>query len=276
MTAEMLDEADPTAPAPARVRRTPSRRRLITLALILAALSGLWLTWDHWWPLVASTDPYETTPAATFPVGAAGFVPPEAHAVDGLSAEQVAGALGRVKQAMVAAYLDPRLLVQRDPTPVLNLLAPDSADTVRGRFDAGQYGTALVQLAPDATLASTPRVSGQMSYQRVDWDGLPALDVTTNYVVVYAFAKPSGVVVIHAETHWMFPLGGNLRPSSRGMYLGRTSGYWHGMDCTRAALGLTAPAPAVDRNANPNFRDSDPLDAYFDPTRPVDVTSGCR
>jgi hypothetical protein len=60
------------------------------------------------------------------------------------------------------------------------------------------------------------------------------------------------------------------------MYLGRTSGYWHGMDCAAAAKGLTAPAPAVDRDVNPGYQDPEPLDAYYDPNRPVGITSGCR
>jgi hypothetical protein len=242
----------------------------------LAVITGLCLTWDRWKPLVISTDPYDSTPAAHFPIGADGFVLPEAHAVDGFTAEEVANALARVKQALIASYLDPRMLIERDPTPMLNLLAPDSVDTVRARFNAGQYGTTLIQLAPHTSLAATPKVNGRMSYHRVNWNGLPTLEVTTNYVIAYAFTRPSSVVVVHAETHWMFPSEDNLRPSSRGMYLGRTSGYWHGMDCGLAALGLTAPAPSVDRNINPDFRDPDPLDAYFDPSRPVDVTSACR
>ena len=74
----------------------------------------------------------------------------------------------------------------------------------------------------------------------------------------------------------MFPLSTALRPSSRGMYLGRTSGYWHGMDCAAAAKGFTAPAPDVDHAANPSYSEDDPLDAYFDPSRPLRVEAGCR
>lgn len=259
-----------------RARRGSRRRRLVAVVVLMAALAALWITRDRWWPLVTSTDPYQASPAANFPVGADGIVIPEAAAVDGMTADQVADALGRVKQALAAAYLDHRLLVDHDPAPVLDLLAPDSVPTVRQRFEAGQYGTALVQLAAGATLAAEPRSSGQMRYQRVDWDGRPALDVTTNYVFAYAFARPSGVVVIHAETHWMFPLGADLRPSSRGMYLGRTNGYWQGMNCTLAASGRTAPATARDRRADPDYHETDSLDAYFDPTRSVEVTSACR
>jgi hypothetical protein len=252
------------------------RRRLIAVLVLVAVISGLWLTRDRWWHLVTPTNPYETSPAGNFPIGADGIVTPQAAAVDGMTAAQVADALGRVKQALEASYLDRRMLVGHDPSPLLNLLASDSATTVWQRFEAGQYGTAMVQLAAGTTLAAEPRSSGQMSYQRVVWDGRPALDVTTNYVFAYAFARPAGMVVIHTETHWMFPMGADLRSSSRGMYLGRTNGYWHGMNCTQAAIGRTAPATAQDSRANPNYHDTDSLDSYFDPTRSIRVSSACR
>jgi hypothetical protein len=272
----LLDEVRHVTQAPNSSRRSRDRRRLLAIALILAVVSALWLARDHWWPLAVSSNPYEATPAENFPVGADGIAPPAATPVDGMSADAVAAALDQVRQALIGAYLDPRMLVQHDPEPVLNLLAPDSADTVRPRFANAGYGTTLIRLAPGTTLAAPPRVSGQLGFQRVDWNGMPALDVTSNYVFAYAFAHPSGVVVIHSETHWMFPLSTSLRPSSRGMYLGRTSGYWHGMDCASASRGLTAPAPPIDRGANPAYRDPEPLDAYFDPNRPVGITSGCR
>jgi hypothetical protein len=133
----------------------------------------------------------------------------------------------------------------------------------------------MVRLAPGSSLVGPPRVSGRTRFAQVDWRGTPALEVTTNYVLVYALSSPDGVVVIHSATHWMFPQGRNLLPSSRGMYLGRTQGYWQGMDCTSSAKGLTAAAPKHDRSANPNFTDDDP-DAYFDPRRSVRVGAGCR
>jgi hypothetical protein len=270
------DEVDQVARALAQARRARSRRRLLALALVLTLAGTLWLTRSRWSPLVLPSDPYEATPAANFPVGEAGLTLPLAEPVDGMSAAAVGNALRRVREALVASYLDPRMLVDHDPSRVLSLLAPDSAAAVRPRLAEGGYGTTLVRLRPPTALAATPRVSGQLGYHRVDWNGIPALDVTSNYVVAYAFTKPAGVVVIHAETHWMFPIGGALRPSSRGMYLGRTDGYWHGMDCAAAARGLTAPGPAVDRGVTSGYTDPEPLDAYFDPSRPVGITSGCR
>ncbi|HEY2205727.1 MAG TPA: hypothetical protein VGH99_14740 [Pseudonocardia sp.] len=272
----MLEEANRVVPALRPALSAHPWRRILAVLVLAVTAAGLWATHDRWWPWITSASPYDATPAENFPVGADGIRLPDAQAVPGMTAPQVAAALGTVRDALQATYLDPALLNRHDPATLLSLLAPDSATAVRARLDTGQYGTTLIRFSPGVTLAATPRVSGQVNYHRVDWDGLPALDVTSNYVIAYAFALPSGVVVVHAETHWMFPLGNDLRPSSRGMYLGRTTGYWHGMDCTAAARGLTAPAPGKDARADPNFHDTDPLDAYFDRNRSTGVTSGCR
>lgn len=243
--------------------------------VVLALVVGLWVERDRWLGLVSSDNPFQATPAEFFAVGADGIVLPEARAVDGWSAPEVSDALDKVKRALAASYLDPRLLTSHDPAALLGLLAPDSVETVRTRFEEGGYGTALIQIGPDVSLAGTPRVSGRLTYQQVDWNGRPALDVTSNYVFVYAFDQPRAVVVVHTETHWMFPKGADIRPSSRGMYLGRTSGYWHGMDCALAARGLTGPAGGgIGAAAQP--QPGDAQDAYFDPTQPVGVVSACR
>jgi hypothetical protein len=254
----------------------PRRKHLLVLVLVLVAAVGLIATESRWLPLVIDTDPYAGTPAENFAVGSAGIVLPPVDDLPGMTSEQINAALIQVKHALEASHLDPRMLQHRDPSPLLDLLAPDSASVVAGRLGTGDYGTTLIRLAPGAVLADTPRVNGQMTYSRVDWRGTPALSVVTNYVWAYAFAKPEGVVVVHSETTWMFPLVNDLRPTSRGMYLGRTSGYWHGMDCAAAAKGFTAPAPKVDHAANPGYSDNDPLDAYFDPSRPLRVESGCQ
>lgn len=257
------------------VRAIRARHRLLALLVILTSASALWTSRHDWLALVTSADPFQATPAENFPSGAAGVALPTAKAVDGMSAAKVSDALARVKRALELSYLDDRMLVGHDPGPLLAMLAPDSAGTVRSMFDNGQYGTAMVRLAPGSTLAAAPRVSGRIRYARVDWRGTPALDVTTNYVWAYAFAVPAGVVVLHTQTHWMFPMATDLRPSSRGMYLGGTTGYWHGMSCTDSLRGLTAPA-ASDEKAAPATTGQDPVDAYFDPHHPVRVGGGCR
>jgi hypothetical protein len=274
-TAEELRDLADVAQQLREEHRTRSRRRFLLAIVTLTLASGLWMSRAEWLPLVTSTDPYQATPAAHFPVGEAGIVLPPAADLPNMSAAKVGDALERVKRALVASYLDNHMLTGHRPDQVLALLAPDSAKVVRPLFDRGGYGTAMVRLAPGSTLAGPPRVSGKIKFSQLNWRGMPALDVTTNYVWVYALNSPPGVVVIHSATHWMFPLGHNLLPTSRGMYLGRTTGYWQGMDCTASARGLTAAAPNHDKDANPNFSDSDP-DAYFDPHRSVRVGAGCR
>lgn len=258
------------------VHRNHDRNRLIALVLLMMTAAGLWVSRAQWLPFVTSTDPFQSTPAANFQTAPDGLVLPEVTAVEGMTVAQVDAALRRVKSALEASYLDERLLVGHDPDTLLSLLAPDSADAVATMLADGDYGTTMVRLVHGAGLAGPPRVNGRLRYARVDWNGLPALDVTSNYVWAYAFDQPSGVVVLHAETHWMFPLAKNLRPTSRGMYLGATTGYWHGMDCAASARGLTAPAPSRAGNTAPDFRDPDPTDAYFDPHRSVQVDSACR
>ncbi|GAA5160918.1 hypothetical protein GCM10023321_44380 [Pseudonocardia eucalypti] len=248
---------------------------LLVWSVVLALVVGLWVGRDRWLGLVASDNPFQATPAEFFAVGAEGIVLPEARAVDGWSTREVADALDKVKRALAASYLDPQLLKSHDPAAVLGLLAPDSVETVRTRLEEGGYGTALIRVGRDASLAGTPRVSGKLTYRQVDWNGRPALDVTSNYVFAYAFDQPRGVVVVHAETHWMFPKGADIRPSSRGMYLGRTTGYWHGMDCALAARGFTGPAGG-GQDAAAQYQPGDAQDAYFDPTQPVGVASACR
>jgi hypothetical protein len=260
------------------VRRARSRHRVLALAVLLPIAVLLWFTRAHWLSLVVSDDPYQATPAASFPVGAAGIVAPPATAVPDMPADRVADALDQVRQALNASYLDNRLLVNHDPSALLSLLAPDSATVVQTMFDAGGYGTAMIRLTPGTTMTAPPRVSGTTTFSQVSWRGIPALEVRTNYVWAYALrsqAGSSGVVAVHSMTHWMFPLGEHLRPSSRGMYLGRTTGYWQGMDCSDSKRGLTAPVPAHDKDANPNFADPD-FDAYYDPNRSVQVGAGCR
>ena len=276
-SAELRDLAE-VARGLEEARRARLRTRLFILLGVAVLVFGLFVTRARWLPFVLTGDPYASTPAASFPVGMAAIVTPPPTEVPGMSVDKVGVALDRVRRALQGSYLDQRLQHDGNPATLLRLLAPDSAKVVGARFDRGGYGTALIRFSPGTTLRAPPRGAGKITFAQVDWRGMPALDVKTNYVWAYALHSASGqdgVVVIHSTTHWMFPLGANLLRSSRGMYLGRTTGYWQGMACADSMHGLTAPAPAHDQNANPNFSDPDP-DAYFDPNRPVKVKPGCR
>ncbi|HEX4224758.1 MAG TPA: hypothetical protein VHZ97_20485, partial [Pseudonocardiaceae bacterium] len=70
--------------------------------------------------------PFANTPAAGWADGANGIQPPAAAALGKWSAKTVAAAEASVKQTLVAAHLDPAMLVNHDPTTYLAGLAPNS------------------------------------------------------------------------------------------------------------------------------------------------------
>ncbi|WP_328300317.1 hypothetical protein OG389_22820 [Streptomyces sp. NBC_00435] len=69
-------------------------------------------------------DPFRGSPALQWADGAAGIELPEARAVGGMSKEQVADALEKVKRFLVTANLDPATLRGERPTAALDLLDP--------------------------------------------------------------------------------------------------------------------------------------------------------
>lgn len=69
-------------------------------------------------------DPFRGSPALQWADGEAGIEVPQAQAVGGMSEEQVADALTKVKQFLVAANLDPATLRGERPAVVLDLLDP--------------------------------------------------------------------------------------------------------------------------------------------------------
>ncbi|MGW7031472.1 hypothetical protein ACWGFX_30480 [Streptomyces xanthophaeus] len=69
-------------------------------------------------------DPFRGSPALQWADGAAGIEVPQAQAVGGMSKEQVADALAKVKQFLVTANLDPATLRGERPAAALDLLDP--------------------------------------------------------------------------------------------------------------------------------------------------------
>ncbi|MFG2984188.1 hypothetical protein ACGFYQ_23535 [Streptomyces sp. NPDC048258] len=80
-------------------------------------------------------EPFRGSPAAQWADGAAGIELPEATAVGGLSAEKVAAALGKAKEFLIAANLDPATLRGGRPEAALAVLDPKDPETVE-RLDA--------------------------------------------------------------------------------------------------------------------------------------------
>jgi hypothetical protein len=172
-------------------------------------------------PHAASTEPFAGTPAANYPKGTAGITLPPAKAVPGFSAKQVAADLAKVRTALIASRLDPRMVDRHDPSGLVKLLAPTSRVFAGKQFGTA-YGLSLVTwIDPRTPLDSgeQPRVSGRFSYLSKLRQGIPMLTVTTNFIWVYAFQRSDDPVAAeHDEIVWTFSESRALRPGPRHVH----------------------------------------------------------
>jgi hypothetical protein len=234
--------------------------------------------------LIDLARPFASTPAASWPDGAEGIVPPRPEAVGGFSAEQVAEATRLVRDVLVASRIDHRLIVHHDPTGYLDLLAPDARAQLAPSFSAGREPEvqSLVSLiAPGSTLLPVePKVSGSMSV-RVGESG--DLVVRTNYVFAYAFEPPSRtrlvdamntIVVVRADVDYELLAGDRWRESSRGLWFGDASGFGYSIGCEAYRKGFLAPVTS-ERTVTKQQDGVNP-DTYFDPTAALPPPGGCR
>ena len=222
--------------------------------------------------------PFTGTPAQEFPEGESGLVFPAAQGVGTWSETEVSAALATVRAALVAAYLDHRMLIDHDPSKLLELLAPDARENVAYNIERGRYGTTAVRIAKEARLLDVlPRVSGRTTYREAVWGTIPVLEVVTNYVWAYPFEVPSGsrVVVVHSEQTWRMPKDGTASATYRGLMIGDSHGYWFGMDCTQALLGFTAPDRDDAAPTGPRATAAEAASAYYQPDHALDVQGGC-
>src|SRR3954454_5870908 len=166
------------------------------------------------------------TTAEKFPPGEAGIVLPAPGAVDGYPADEVAVALQQVRAALVAGRLDHRMLVDHDPTALVDMITESERDQIRKWFESGEYANIATWGASDAKLsAEPPRVSGRMTYRTGSDEGVRYLEVVTNYVWVYAFAEGTGPAIVHDEVRWRFMDRNAVRPSARGMWISGGESY---------------------------------------------------
>jgi hypothetical protein len=222
---------------------------------------------------LASADPFEGTPAATYPRGEVGITLPEATAVAGFTIGEVDAALLRTRAALVATRLDDRMLTGHQPDRFLAMLAPGRRAEIGTWFSSGRFRTLATWIDPAATLdqAEQPRVSGRMTYASVAVRGVPTLEVTTNFIWVYAFqGSDHPLAAAHDEIRWDFPDQARLPAADRGMDIGSTKGYLAWADCDAAAKGMLAPAPPEDRaKAAPDAVD------YLRADHPLEIPDGC-
>jgi hypothetical protein len=224
----------------------------------------------------AAADPFAGTPAAHYPKGAAGITLPVATKVTGLTAAEVGADLRRVRAAMIAGRLDPRMLVGHQPDRFLALLAPANSRNIRAWFKDAAADSVATRIDPAVRLdpAQPPRVSGRVTYRSLPVDSRATLRVTTNFVWVYAFDGPRHPLAVeHDEIDWDFPDTHHLRAADQGMSISSAKSYAALIDCAAGRKGLfaptrlgdqAAPAPSGTENDNDYLRADHSLDINDD------------
>jgi hypothetical protein len=225
----------------------------------------------------APSGPFAGSPAATYPKGEAGISLPPAKAVPGFTAAQVSAALRKVRAALIAGRLDETMLIRHDPARFLALLAPNERGHIRARFTKRDFQGVATWIDPASTLdgREQPRVSGRVTYTSAWVQGMQTLQITTNFVWVYAFAhvaKP--LAAEHDQTRWEFPTAENLRPGDRGMWIADSKSYSALVDCAAARTGLLAP-DQVGAVA-PDPQNSEDPKAYLRADHSLDIGDDCH
>jgi hypothetical protein len=228
------------------------------------------------------TQPFAGTPAATWANGLDGIQLPRAQAIDGYRAGQVADALARVKQVLVAAHLDPLMLLDHDPSVYLALLAPNTRVHQRAAISTSSSpdeGGEITLVERGFHLLAVPiKVRGSMTVS-TDRHGMRV--VHTNYVFAFPFAPANGAkitnpwqidAVQHVAEDFTLLSGAAYGAGDRGLWITASHSYYESIACGPSKHGYLAPAysePGSDANAagNPN--------GYYDPNHPLDITATC-
>ncbi|MET8833616.1 hypothetical protein ABZV78_06850 [Micromonospora sp. NPDC004540] len=223
--------------------------------------------------------PFDGTPAAAFPEGAAGIALPPAKATGGFTATQVSAALTKIRTALVTARLDRAFMTAKDRERLVRQFAPDARRYVREDADA-TFANLATRLAPGARLLpDQPRVKGRITYRATrDDQGIRVLRVTTNFVWAYAFHGPrvvpgDGVVVVHDTLVWEVPHPGDVRSGARGLWLHDMRSYAANIDCAASAKGLLDVG--TPREGTPVATPAPDRDSLYDPDRSLDIPDTC-
>ncbi len=226
--------------------------------------------------------PFAGTPAAKWPIGAAGITVPAAVAVTGFTKAQVATDLNTVRKLLTDARLDPRMLVNHDASAFLALIAPDERSDLKAMFTKPSTdGGAITSLATllDGTVkldSYGPRVSGRITFAaaRDNHNDLNVLQIITNYVWAYSFVgHDDNVVVLHDEIHWWFYRSADVDNVDLGAWPSTFQGYGQDIDCADFNQGLVAP-PLSDQGSGPDLGANDP-NQFYDPDHSLDITNTC-
>lgn len=230
--------------------------------------------------VVDLNQPFVGTPAAGWADGEAGIVAPAAQPIGKHTAGQVADAYAKVRQVVIAARLDRKVIEGRDTERFLDLLAPGTRSDLRPEFADPVKTAAWVTRIADGfpLLPVPPKVSGQMS-ATVGEDG--SLVVHTDYLVAYAFHtdRPKDlrdvmeIVVVKRSKADYQVIGETWPKSQRGVWLGAHDGFTYSMACGALDKGMLAPWYSEHRVSGPEL--SREPEAYFDVTQPLSTEDTC-
>lgn len=223
-------------------------------------------------------DPFDKTPAAAYPEGAAGLVVPPAKQVGQWTPTQVADVLNRTKRTLVAARLEPQMLEQGNTAAYLNTISASARAAVTKSIQSGEGLVYVTQLGTEYKLNGQPRVKGTMT---ATLGPKKELVIGADYVWVYPLDGPvsesaptgpgSKLVVVHTEETYLWFDPKKVAPKDSGLRPGAGKLYTVNMDCDLAKsgkLGLQRAAPG-----NPQEL---PDAAAYDPaTKPDSLPETC-
>jgi hypothetical protein len=224
-----------------------------------------------------SGGPFDGTPAQCYPKGDAGIVLQAPSDITGFTSAQVNQWLQKVKLALTAARLDPKMLNDHDTSVLLDLLAPDDSKSIDKQFAKHQFLGFATQLGPGQHLSADPvRVKGAVTFTAAVNDaGVHQLKIDSNFVWVYGFDGPSTqpgqrIVTIHDQVTWYVHADTEVAPTSQGLYLSSWHAYTYNMDCTLVKddlIGLGQPSTVSGASPGPSID----LNQLLDPKSTVDI-----
>ncbi|WP_436495149.1 hypothetical protein [Actinokineospora sp. HUAS TT18] len=252
------------------------RKVPIGAVVLVVAMIGLFVVtnWGAWFGestpaadvvSIDADEPFAATPAKDWADGEAGVVIPPVEAIGAHPAAEVTDAYQRARAVVLAAMLDPAVILGVDTEPYVQLFAEgDRADLRAAIADPARVDRFLVRFAPGTTLMpQAPKVRGRMWAESA---GAGKLLVRTRFVVAYPLLTDDGARVEVARIDTDLTVVGPGRPAAdRGVWLSRTEGSRSSTECDRGH------SPAALREPGSGGLP----DALFDPDRPIESLFSC-
>ncbi|GLZ32712.1 hypothetical protein Lesp02_49000 [Lentzea sp. NBRC 105346] len=205
--------------------------------------------------------PFRTTLVESWAEGGAGLQPTDPN-------PEFATAYDQVRQFIITAYTDKRVLEAHDPEPIAALLAPSQRDWVHATVGKGSLGIRIAQ--GQRLLPVAPRSKGTMTATRT---APGEITVKADFTFSYAFHTdaPQSLTyqreIIASSRHEMTM----VLLDGQGMRVKAISGFTFGMACKASQEGYLAPSFSEPRL---NTGGSDHSDAV-DPAKPMPTEGNC-